>query len=140
MNNSNDEHYEHSANSANETAERDDNAVSPQSAPELIRVEVAYAKPEKQLILTLQVAPGTTMLQAAERSEICSHFPEIDLNTVSMGVFGKLEKQPAKRVLKAGDRVEIYRPLLIDPKEARKNRAKTAETHSKRKTIDDADF
>lgn len=93
---------------------------------EVIVVEVAYAKPDKQMILTLEVPLGTAMFEAAERSNIVSHFPEIDLEAVNMGIFGKLEKHPKKRVLKPKERVEIYRPLLVDPKEVRKRRAEQA--------------
>jgi putative ubiquitin-RnfH superfamily antitoxin RatB of RatAB toxin-antitoxin module len=91
---------------------------------ELIRVEVAYAKPDRQKIIELDVAPGTTMDQAARASGIREHFPEIDLDQAHMGIFGELEKNPAERVLREGERVEIYRPLKMDPKELRRARAK----------------
>ena len=76
----------------------------------------------------MQVPPGCTALQAAHLSGITREFPEIDLDNVDMGIFGKnLDgKQlplPADYVLKSRDRVEIYRPLLIDPKAARAERA-----------------
>ncbi|MEJ2682000.1 MAG: RnfH family protein [Gammaproteobacteria bacterium] len=95
-----------------------------------ISVEVAYATPEKQLILSLCVPCGTSMYEAVERSEIREHFPEIDLEKVDMGIFGKLEKNPKSRVLKPLDRVEIYRPLLIDPKAVRKKRAEEAKNRN----------
>ena len=93
-----------------------------------IPVEVAYALPEKQKIITLNVRPGTTALQAAEVSGIAFEFPEIDFESVKMGVFGKLfgtkGLEPADQyVLQPMDRVEIYRPLLVDPKEVRRKRA-----------------
>jgi len=88
---------------------------------EAIAVEVAYARPDKQLILSLRVPPGTTLSQAAERSGITRHFPEIDLSSAKMGIFGKAE--PPDTALREGDRVEIYRPLIADPKQARKKRA-----------------
>jgi putative ubiquitin-RnfH superfamily antitoxin RatB of RatAB toxin-antitoxin module len=84
-------------------------------------VEVAYALPEEQLILSLQAEPGITVQQAIQRSGILEHFPDIDLAKDKVGVFGKLAK-PGD-VLNPGDRVEIYRPLIADPKEARKKRA-----------------
>jgi len=84
-------------------------------------VEVAYAKPEEQLILELQVPVGATVRQALEQSTITEHFPEIDLATAKVGIFGKLAKMDAP--LNPGDRVEIYRKLIADPKEARKQRA-----------------
>jgi len=88
-----------------------------------IKVEVAYAKPDKQLIVLLDVDKGCTLEEAVLLSRIQEEFPEIILADVSMGVFGKVEKHPESRMLKAGDRVEIYRPLIIDPKETRKKRA-----------------
>lgn len=95
---------------------------------DLITVEVAYALPHKQKIISLLVAPGTSALQAAERSGITQHFPEIDLATAKMGIFGhalgtKGLDSAASHVLHEGDRVEIYRPLTADPKEIRRKRA-----------------
>lgn len=87
-----------------------------------ITVEVAYALAEKQQIIALEVAEGTTAAEAAEQSGITKSFPEIDLAKVNMGIFGKAIK-PAKHVMQAGERVEIYRALIADPKEARKKRA-----------------
>lgn len=84
-------------------------------------VEVAYATPDEQLILALQVSAGTTLLQAVERSGMLDRFPDIDIAKARVGIFGKMAKQDAE--LKPGDRVEIYRPLIADPKEARKKRA-----------------
>jgi putative ubiquitin-RnfH superfamily antitoxin RatB of RatAB toxin-antitoxin module len=84
-------------------------------------VEVAYALPDEQLILSVTGEPGLTVGQAIERSGILERFPEIDLATSKVGVFGKLSKLDAP--LNPGDRVEIYRPLIADPKEARKKRA-----------------
>ena len=89
--------------------------------PELITVEVAYAKPDEQQILPLQVPKGTTALQAIEQSGILDLHPEIDMNTNKFGIFGKLTT--AKTELRPGDRVEIYRKLIADPKAARKKRA-----------------
>lgn len=104
---------------------------------EMIQVEVAYAKPEKQLILALEVEQGTTVFQAAEKSGIVQEFPEIDLENAKMGIFGKAVRNPKEDVLRAGDRVEIYRPLIIDPKQARANRAaKAAEKAAKEKKAD----
>ena len=100
---------------------------------DLITVEVAYALPHKQKIIALLVAPGTTALQAAERSGIVNEFPEIDISSAKMGLFGqsfgtKGLAPAASHILHAGDRVEIYRPLVSDPKDARRKRAeKSAE-------------
>ena len=84
-------------------------------------IEVAYAKPDIQVILTIEVPPGTTAEQAVQRSEIAQRFPELDRPDLKMGIFGKLCKP--NQVLREGDRVEIYRPLIADPKQVRKERA-----------------
>ncbi len=91
-----------------------------------LHVEVAYARPEAQKIIALTVPEGTSLYEVAVRSGIVELFPEIDLETVQMGVFGKLEAQPRERPIRNGERVEIYRPLIADPKEARKKRAEKA--------------
>lgn len=83
-------------------------------------VEVAFATPEKQLILEQRVVPGTTLEQAVELSGILDVFSEIDLSKNRVGIFGKLAKKNLE--LKPGDRVEIYRPLIADPKEVRRKR------------------
>lgn len=95
---------------------------------DLITVEVAFALPDKQKIIELLVEPGTTAYQAAERSGIVKVFPEIDLDSAKMGIFGqalgtKGLKPPKEHELQPGDRVEIYRPLTADPKEVRRKRA-----------------
>ena len=91
------------------------------SADKLITVEVAYALPERQAIVELQVEEGTTALDAARRSGITDRFEGIDLDNDKLGIFGKAVSP--SQVLRAGDRVEIYRPLIADPKEVRKARA-----------------
>lgn len=96
-----------------------------------ITVEVAYARPDKQLILVIQGESGLTLLQAAEKSGITNHFPEIDLATAKMGIFSKLEKPDT--LLKDGDRVEIYRALIADPKVARKKKAAASKAAKKAK-------
>lgn len=100
---------------------------------ESIAVEVAYARPDKQKIIQLLVEPGTTALQAVERSGIVKIFPEIDIATAKMGIFGqalgtKGLKPAAQHELMEGDRVEIYRPLISDPKEVRRKRAEKAKS------------
>lgn len=87
-------------------------------------VEVAYARPDKQRIVPVTVPEGTTALEAVKLSGIVGDFPEIDPDAIDMGIFGKVIKKPAEHQLRAGDRVELYRPLKIDPKQARLNRAK----------------
>ncbi|PXX93860.1 RnfH family protein [Marinobacter vulgaris] len=87
-------------------------------------VEVAFARPERQEIIRLQVEEGTTAVEAVKRSGITAVFPEIDAERDDMGIFGKVIKNPSSHELRDGDRVEVYRPLKIDPKQARLNRAK----------------
>lgn len=87
-----------------------------------MRVEVAYAKSEEQVILLINVDEGCTVQKAIETSCILQRFPEIDLSQNKVGIFGKVVD--LETVLREGDRVEIYRPLIIDPKQARRARAK----------------
>ena len=96
----------------------------------MINVEVAYATPEKQSILPLRVPVGTTAYTAAIQSGISDEFPDIDLDKQAMGIFakplnGKGRPLPKEYRLREGDRVEIYRPLQIDPKQARLQRARS---------------
>lgn len=91
--------------------------------PDTIAVEVVYALPERQKLLCLAVPRGTTVREAVERSGIAALFPELDLQAAPLGIFGKAVAKPEERVLEEGERVEIYRPLIADPKEARKQRA-----------------
>ena len=99
-------------------------ANSIMSEDQKIHVEVAYALPDKQAIVPLDVVAGTTALEAVEQSGIAEQFEGLSLEGVKLGIFGKAV--PATQVLLAGERVEIYRPLLIDPKEVRKARAAEA--------------
>jgi putative ubiquitin-RnfH superfamily antitoxin RatB of RatAB toxin-antitoxin module len=89
-----------------------------------IKVEVSYALPHKQVILEVEVPEGTSALEAARQSGVTDKFEGIDLDNAKLGIFGKVISP--KAVLKAGDRVEIYRPLIADPKEVRKARAARA--------------
>ena len=86
-----------------------------------LRVAVAYVGPAAQVLEPLEVPTGTTVGEAIERSGLLAQCPEIDLAVFKVGIFGKLAK--IDQVLEEGDRVEIYRPLIADPKEARKRRA-----------------
>jgi putative ubiquitin-RnfH superfamily antitoxin RatB of RatAB toxin-antitoxin module len=92
----------------------------------MITVEVAYALPTEQKIIALQVEEGSTVFEAVARSRIAELFPQIDINKDPMGIFGKAIKDPKTQVLNSGDRIEIYRPLIIDPKDARAARAAKA--------------
>lgn len=88
---------------------------------ERIQVEVAYAQPSEQALLAVEGDASLTVGEAIERSGVLKRFPEIDLSVNKIGVFGKLAKMD--QTLVNGDRVEIYRPLIADPKAARKKRA-----------------
>ncbi|MBB5188930.1 MULTISPECIES: RnfH family protein [Zhongshania] len=88
-----------------------------------IHVEVAYALPDKQRIVALELPAGSTVRAAAMQSGLDKQFVELDLSSVDLGVFGKSVSKPEEQPLKNGDRVEIYRPLIVDPKEVRKQRA-----------------
>ena len=89
----------------------------------MIMVEVVYALPDKQRLLLLNLPAGTNMREAVLRSGIQQHFPGLDVQQAPLGIFGKAVAKPEERVLEEGERVEIYRPLLADPKEVRKQRA-----------------
>jgi len=84
-------------------------------------VEVAYALPDRQSLLSLEVADGCTVEQAIRQSGILKLYPEIDLETQSVGIWN--ERKKLDDVLRERDRVEIYRPLIADPKEVRKKMA-----------------
>lgn len=95
-----------------------------------IVIEVVYALPEKQRLLSLTVPYGTTMRQAVEMSGMEQYFPGVELGDAPLGIFGKAVPRPDERILEDGERVEIYRPLLADPKEARKQRAARAKARA----------
>ena len=88
-----------------------------------IHVEVAYALPDRQRIVALEVPDGCTVRSAAMQSGLDKQFPDLDLTTADLGIFGKSVSSPDSQTLKSGERVEIYRPLIADPKEVRKQRA-----------------
>jgi putative ubiquitin-RnfH superfamily antitoxin RatB of RatAB toxin-antitoxin module len=92
---------------------------------ETIAVEVVHARPEKQVLMRLEVPAGTTVAEAIERSGIRREFPDLVVDPKRLGIFS--QKAKPGDVLRAGDRVEIYRPLIADPKEARRRRAAEAE-------------
>jgi putative ubiquitin-RnfH superfamily antitoxin RatB of RatAB toxin-antitoxin module len=89
-----------------------------------IAVEVAYALPQRQQIIALRVPAGCSAFDAARQSGIADMFEEIELDTIAMGIFGHRLENPRTHALSEGDRVELYRPLLIDPKAARRERAR----------------
>ena len=87
-------------------------------------VDVVYALPKLQKILSVKVKPGTTAIEVLKQSNLVTFFPEIDLESVKLGVFSNLVKHD--RVIEQGDRLEIYRPLIADPKDVRRRRAEKA--------------
>ncbi len=87
-----------------------------------IRVQVCYALPDDRFIAELALPVGATLEQAVRESGVLLRYPLIDLATQKLGIFGKVK--PADTALRDGDRVEIYRLLLADPKETRRRRAK----------------
>lgn len=95
-----------------------------------ISVEVAYATAERQAIISLIVPTQTTAVAAISQSCIAAYFPEIDLATNKIGIFGK--RVGPDTVLRDGDRVEIYRSLIADPKDDRRKRAAVRNALNKR--------
>ena len=83
--------------------------------------EVVYALPDEQKILSVELQEGQTAKDAIEQSSVLSHYPELDINNMIIGLFGKKTKMTQK--LRDRDRVEIYRDLIADPKEVRKRKA-----------------
>ncbi|MGZ8136521.1 MAG: RnfH family protein [Methylococcaceae bacterium] len=85
-------------------------------------IEVAYANPEQQVIISLRMPEGSTIEQAIETSGILKRFPEIDRSALNVGIFASA--CGLDQLLKPADRIEIYRPLHHDPKQARRQRAR----------------
>lgn len=96
---------------------------------EKITIEVVYALPHEQTLLKVQVPPGSSLGDGVRLSGIQEKYPEIDLDKGKFGIFGKLSKLDA--LLREKDRIEIYRPLLADPKEVRKRRAEEGKVMKK---------
>jgi len=92
------------------------------SPDDTIDIEVACATPRLQAVVRLTVPRGCTVGEAVERSGLLREFPELSADVIKMGVFGSLRKP--EDLLEPGDRVELYRPLIADPKQARRQRAK----------------
>jgi hypothetical protein len=88
---------------------------------EALQVYLVYATPKDEFIHPMRVAPGTTIGQAIEGSGVLARFPEINLVTQPVGIYGK--KKTLDTVLRERDRIELYRPLLADPKDTRRKRA-----------------
>lgn len=95
----------------------------------VIHVEVAYALPHMQALIPLTVPEGTTLEQAVKLSGVLEKFPDIDLANSKVGIWNKVSELTA--VLREKDRVEIYRPLIADPKEVRRKRAEEGKVMKK---------
>lgn len=93
---------------------------------ETFQVEVVYGRSDIQVLIPVDVQEGATLRDAIEHSGVLERFPEIELEKSKVGVFGKLSKLDT--VLRAKDRVEIYRPLIADPKAVRQQRAAEGKT------------
>lgn len=102
---------------------------------EMINVEVCYAMSAKQEVMRVKLPAGATLQQGLEASGLLGKYPEIDIKKNKFGIWNKLSKPDA--ILRDKDRVEIYRPLIADPKEVRKQRA--AEGKVMKKGAGDAD-
>ena len=87
----------------------------------MLEIEIVYGLAERQVLKSMTVVEGTTVREATLKSGLEVEFPELDLQQSPLGIFGKAVKD--ETVLRDGDRIEVYRPLLIDPKEARRKRA-----------------
>ena len=105
-----------------------------ESAP--INVEVAYARPEQQIILNVRLPAGSSVEEAIRASGVLERFPEIDLAEQKVGIFSKVV--PLTQTLAERDRIEIYRALIADPKAARRNRAQK-QAQSSGRTAEDSD-
>lgn len=92
----------------------------------MVEIEVVYAALDQQVLLAVTVASGTSLRGAVQASVIAVRFPELDLADCPLGIFGKVVADAEARVVQSGDRIEIYRPLLVDPKEVRRLRAAKA--------------
>jgi len=92
-------------------------------------IEVVYALPNEQILLKRSVPAGTTVAVAIQTSGMLDKYPEIDLAVNKLGIFGKLTKADA--VVRDKDRIEVYRPLIADPKEVRRQRAEQGKVMKK---------
>ena len=92
----------------------------------MVEIEVVYAAVDRQILLAVTVPAGTCLRAAVQASGIGMQFPELNLADCPLGIFGKVVADAEQRVVQAGERIEIYRPLLVDPKEVRRLRAAKA--------------
>ncbi len=95
-------------------------------AEPLVEIEVVYAAVDRQVLMSLAVAPSSSLRAAVQGSGMAAQFPELNLENCPLGIFGKVVADADVRCVQAGDRIEIYRPLLADPMEIRRLRAAKA--------------
>jgi putative ubiquitin-RnfH superfamily antitoxin RatB of RatAB toxin-antitoxin module len=86
-----------------------------------LRIEVVYALPDRQIAVSVRVPCGATVADAVDRADLAALLPGVDIDNAPVGIFGRVVSRSA--VLRDGDRVEIYRPLVADPKQSRRLRA-----------------
>lgn len=91
-----------------------------------MQIEVVFARPERQALIRLELPPGATVAQAIEASGLAGRFPDEAIETCEVGIWGRIVDR--NRALGDGDRVEIYRPLLIDPRETRRRLAELGQS------------
>ena len=89
--------------------------------PNLIKIQLCYAEAEQQFLLDLSVPAGSTILQAIDASDLIRKVPEMDVSVLRVGIYSKLKT--LETVVRDGDRIELYRPLMADPMESRRRRA-----------------
>jgi putative ubiquitin-RnfH superfamily antitoxin RatB of RatAB toxin-antitoxin module len=92
----------------------------------MVEIEVVHAAVDRQVLLQVKVPAGTSLRAAVQMSGMAEQFPQWMLADYPLGIFGKVVSDPDARVVQPGDRIEIYRPLLADPKEIRRQRAARA--------------
>ncbi|WP_426135073.1 RnfH family protein [Pseudomonas sp. PWP3-1b2] len=92
----------------------------------MVEIEVVYAAEDRQVLLAVVLPSGTSVRSAVRLSGMAAQFPQLALSECALGIFGKVVADPEVRAVQSGDRIEIYRPLLADPKEARRLRAAKA--------------
>lgn len=102
------------------------------SAQPLIKLEVACALPQRQRLLVIDVEPSCPVAEVVRRSRILDDFPELDTAQLKYGIWGHVVADPQTTCPRDGDRIEIYRPLLIDPKAVRQARAEARAIKPKR--------
>lgn len=96
----------------------------------MMQVEVAYGKPDEQTLLTVVLSAGSSARDAIMACGLLQRYPELVSESLDIGVFGR--KVPPEFLISDGDRIEVYRPLVIDPKQARRNRSGSRSDHSRR--------